>query len=229
MCTPGKLPSPLPKPSRHSPLASPEKSFYVTDGAIAEEKVDSKSDRRQSSNSRPRLAARASASKIKEDTTYGAEMLRLHRSLHAANHKLINTLSSPNPPSTPFSATFGYSGDLSAASVVPSGAYGANRGAGRRQDSLGQDELVYGQPRDKDKNGANTVETALAMGRMSSRLDKLAEVDEVVNQVNLPEIASVCNIASTFSSFTGSSTPRAHRKVRQNCSCLQESCFKQQR
>ena len=45
-------------------------------------------------------------------------MFGICRSLHAANVKLLSTLSSANPPTTPFTATFGYAGDISTASVV---------------------------------------------------------------------------------------------------------------
>ena len=118
-------------------------------------------------------------------------MLRLHRSLHAANVKLIGTMASNNPPVTPFSATFGYAGDINTASIVPSSS-GGTRGSSmltRRHDSgeslstEGQVGSGYGQSREKDKGGVHNVETALAMGRLTKRLEKLAAVDEVVNQV----------------------------------------------
>ena len=186
VCLGTQFPSPLPKPSRHSPPASPlkEESFYITAGGQSDTKPASfnKGNNRQSSTSSSglRLSQRSSGGSIKEDTTYGAEMLRLHRSLHATNTKLIGTLSSPNPPPNPFTATFGYAGELSTASIVPVFNTNAARGISRRQDS--SDDLTS-KTRDKDKNGSNSVETALAMGRMVKRLDKLGEVDEVVNQV----------------------------------------------
>jgi hypothetical protein len=191
-----QFPSPLPKPSRHSPPASPDNSssFYITGGGGPQPARRASRDRDKgepvpASFPAGRKSAPSSAS-AKEDNTYGADMLKLHRTLHAANTKLINTMSSPNPPATPFSATFGYAGELATASIIPAATTNATtRTIGQRQHS--QDELPgsnYGQARDKDKNGANSVDTALAMGRMAKRLDRLGEVDEVVNQVGLINI-----------------------------------------
>lgn len=184
------FPSPLPKPSRCSPPSSPCNSFYVTSGGPTEPVPE----KLVACSTSKKLTNKASSSGLKEDNTYGADMLRLHRSLHAANVKLIGTMASNNPPTTPFSATFGYAGDISTASIAPSSSSSGTRGSillNRRHesgDSLSAEGHVssgYGQIRDKDKSGVHNVETALAMGRLTKRLDKLAAVDEVVNQVRL--------------------------------------------
>lgn len=47
------------------------------------------------------------------------------------------------------------------------------------------------QPRLGDKSGASGIETALAMGRLAKRLEKLKDVDEVVHQVGA-DFTSLC-------------------------------------
>lgn len=195
-CLDKQFPSPLPKPSRHSPPTSPTDSFYITSGltgnscGLSKAGGDGDVNGRTSGSAGPKLTRTYSTNLIKGDNTYGADMLKLHKSLHVANVKLIGTLSSPNPPSTPFTATFGYAGDIQSASVVLSSASGAARGVSsvsRRHDS---GDTPADRSIGTNKNGSNNIETALAMGRMAKRLEKLTAVDEVVNQVFIRTIIS---------------------------------------
>ena len=220
---------PLPLPSRRSQPDSPgssimtdNNSFYITSGG-GNVSMDS-FNANPSNKPKPTLRTKESSNNMREDTTYGGHMLRLHRSLHAANTKLINSLSSPNPPTTPFTATFGYSGDLVTASTLPvAGVISARAGNAAqtrsRLDSVadvsdqgstpqanGAQGDVSHTRRDKEKTNAS-IESALAMGRLAKRLEKLSDVDEVVQQAlrHRDRIAKYGRIAAVFKNIASTS------------------------
>ncbi len=140
--------------------------------------------------------------KIPDDVSYGMEVLRLHKTLHAANAKLLSSLASSNPPTTPFTAAFGYAGDLASAATayansgsnpraVSSGVQASGRGS-MLHNSFGGDSIGFGSDQKGDSSsrprlggagsGGSALENAQAMNRLSRRLKKLNDVDEAVQQ-----------------------------------------------
>lgn len=162
--------------------------------------------------------------KIPDDNSYGMEVLRLHKTLHAANAKLLSSLASSNPPTTPFTATFGYAGDLASVTNVYANSVSNARNAssgiqvpGRGSiihSSFGGDNIGFGLDPKGDNSsrprlggggsGTSALESAQAMNRLSRRLKKLNDVDEAVQQAlhHRERIEKYGRIASVFKNLS---------------------------